>query len=78
MVSVVAMEANDITACFSKALSVRASVVPAPMLPVIIEVVMYCAEQYEPALKSGLQTPSYHLMSVISNGLALLSPHPKP
>lgn len=38
MVSVVGMVANDITVGFSKALSVRVSVVPASMLPVITEV----------------------------------------
>lgn len=54
MVSVVGMVANDITACFSKALSVRASMVPDPMLPVITELVMHCAEQYVAALMSGL------------------------
>lgn len=52
MVSVVGMVANDITACSSKALSVRASVVLAAMLPVITEVMLHCAEEFEPALKS--------------------------
>lgn len=50
MVSVVGMVANTIDACFS----VRASSALAPMLPVIPEAVVHCAEQEVPALKSSL------------------------
>lgn len=54
MVSVVGMLANDITACFSKSLSVRASMVLAPMLPVITEVVMHCADSPPPLLSPNV------------------------
>lgn len=54
MVSVVRMVANAITAYASKDLSVTASTALAPMLPVIPEALVHCAEQEVPALKSRL------------------------
>lgn len=54
MVSVVGMVASAVTARVSKDLSVTVNTTLAPLLPVIPEAPVHCAEQEIPALKSEL------------------------